>query len=371
MSFGPRLHRLMESNEGTEGEGSDRKNAAEINAHMNNKRLSRMQGIANRVDGARSAELQDVDGDEVTGEFQGGELDDSPEAREAAALREDEEARQALEEETERARAAELQGEGAGDGEEEEGATRRQPAGEGQDAPEEKLIDGVKHYLVLTTKGEKWVTFPQLRSMAQKGESADEALQRANDAVTRATQLALAPREEPGDEEGSLDVESILSSAVMGDREAIKTLSTLIKSKPSKTPDVSREVAQAIATQRAVQAAENEQKDIFSNPVLVPIFRARLTAVAQAEPDLTISAAYKKAGDVVRRDFAPMLKKDDRPLSKGERKRTLVTPPAPASRQVQRRDEEGEENPQSVIDQIAKSRGQNRAIRHGRNLSSS
>jgi hypothetical protein len=362
-----KFFRLMENNDGTEGEGT-RPNPTEINQRQNNSRLARMQAISDRVDGGRAEDFEDVEGDRATGAAFGGEFDDSPEAREAQALREEEEARVALEEEATRAEAENLQAEGAAEGEVE---TPAADTGDGGDAPEEKLINGVKHYLVLTPKGEKWLTFPQLKASAQKVESADEALQRANDAVRKATQLALTPREEPNDEESDLDVESILSSAVMGDREAIKSLASLLKTRPSKTPDVSREVAQAIATRSAVQTAEAQQKDIFEVDALVPVFKARLAQVAQAEPELSIIAAYKKAGDVVRKEFAPMLKKAPTQQSKADRKRTLVNPPQQGSRQAVRADEEGEENPTSVIDQIAKGRGQARAIRHGRNLSSS
>jgi hypothetical protein len=356
-----RLHRVMAA-DSDEGEGQ-RENPAEVNRRQNTSRVDRMRQIADRVDGARSDDLEDFDGTNITGKFADGEFDDSPEAREAAALREEEAARVELEEQTARAAAAELQGEGVGDVE--------AAAGDGGDAPEEKLINGVKHYLVVTPKGEKWLTFPQLKALAQKVESADEALQRANDAVRNATQLALAPREEPNDDGDSTDVESILNSAVMGDRDAIKQLASLLKARPSKTPDVSREVAQAIATRSAVQQAEAEQRDIFEVDALVPIFKARLTQIAKDEPNLTIQTAYAKAGKIVRQEFAPMLKTVSRPLTKQERKRTLVNPPAAAARQAGRADEEGEESPTSVIDQIAKARGQNRAIRHGRNLQSS
>lgn len=369
------FHSLQERNNGDGGEGEGRPNPTEINQRQNNSRLSRMQQIANRVDGARAEDFQDIEGDVVTGDFQGGEFDDSPEAREAQALREEEEARVALEEETARAEAENLQAEGAGDAEDGDGNSRRtersNAAGEGDDAPEERVVDGVKQYLLVVNGKEKWLTFPQLRAQAQKVESADEALQRANDAVKKATQLNLAPREDPSDEGTDADVESILSSAVMGDRDAIKQLASLLKARPSKTPDVSREVAQAIATRSAVEQAKTQQKDILEVDALVPVFNARLRAVADAEPELSIVAAYKKAGDVVRKEFAPMLKKGPVQQSKSERKRTLVNAPTQAARQAPREDQDGEENPTSVIDQIAKSRGQNRAIRHGRNLQSS
>jgi len=343
----------------------ERPNAAELNAKVNNSRIARMNAIANRVDGGRAEDFRDVEGDEETGAFQGGEFDDSPEAREAQALREEEDARLALEEAEARAAAEELQTEGV------EGATETasEETGDGGDAPEEKLINGVKHYLVVVNGKEKWLTFPQLKAQAQKVESADEALQRANDAVRKATQLSLAPREEQSDEDSNVDVESILSSAVMGDRDAIKSLASLLKTRPSKTPDVSREVAQAIATRSAVEQAKLAQADVLNVEALVPVFNARLRAVADAEPDLSIQAAYQKAGDQVRKDFAPMLKAQPARESKLERKRTLVNAPTQAARQAPREDPDGEDNPTSVIDQIAKGRGQSRAIRHGRNLS--
>ncbi len=362
--------RLMESNEGTEGEGGERRpNPAEVNASGNRAQLSRRQQIADRLDGARAADLEDTDGREITGRFADGEFDDTPEGREARALAEDEAARQALEEEADRAAAAELQGEGT-EGVEDPGEGSGAGAGKGQDAPEERVINGVKHYLVTTPKGEKWLTFPQLKALAQKVESADQALHDANDAVRKATQLALAPREEPDEALSDEELEAVVSSAVMGDREAIKKLTTAIKARPSKTPDVSQEVARAIATRSAVADAERGLQDILSVESLVPVFRARLRAVADAEPTLSIQSAYKKAGDAVRKDFAPMLKPNPQSLNgKAQRKRTLVTPPAAASRVQRQSDEDGEENPTSVIDQIAKGRGQARAIRHGRNLS--
>jgi len=352
-----------------ETEEQQRPNAAEVNAEGNRARLNRMQQIANRVDGARAEDLEDTDGTGITGPFQEGEFDDTPEGREARAMAEDEAARQALEEEAERARAEELQTEGVGDVED-PGDTRGSPGSEGGDAPEERVINGVKHYLVVTPKGEKWLTFPQLRALAQKVESADEALQRANEAVRTATQLALAPREEPGEALSDEELEAVVSSAVMGDREAIKKLTTAIKARPSKTPDVSQEVARAIATRSAVAEAEKQIADVLSVEQLVPVFRARLRAVADAEPSLSIPAAYNKAAAQVRKDFAAMLRAKPGSLQeKQQRKRTLVTPPAAASRVQRQSDEDGEENPTQVIDQIAKGRGQSRAIRHGRNLS--
>lgn len=370
-------HRLQESTQdgGDAGEGGERRpTPAEMNASRNAERTRRMQQIANRVDGGRAADFADTaDGVHIDETFQGGEFDDTPEAREQRELQADEEARVALEEAAARAEAENLQAEGAGEGEGGEApASRRAAAPAGDDAPEERVVEGVRQYLVMTPKGEKWLTFPQLKALAQKAESVDQALQTSNEAVRRATQLDLSPREEPSEELSDEQIEAVVSSAVMGDREAIKKLSTLVKPKLSKTPDVSAEVQRAIATRSAVEQARQSQKDIFEVEALVPVFNARLRQVADAEPDLSIQAAYAKAGAVVRREFAPMLKTNPRtPEGRAERKRNgYVTPPTAAARQTRGSgDEEGEGNPSSDIDAIAKARGQSRAIRHGRNLS--
>ena len=312
----------------------------------------------------------------MVGDFEGGELNDSPEARERQALIEEEEAAEALREQQERAergeedeataRARALQSEGAG----EEGVEESAPRGR-QSEPEEgeeKVIDGVRHYATVVRGQLRWLTLKQLREQANVAAGAEQAVQDAQEAVKRASQIAARPPEPsvefPSDEE----LAEVITAANMGDEEAVKKLALLIKqgSRPQTQVDVRSVVSEQIATQRAIDQAERAQKDLINHPSLGDVFRLRLRKLSQEKPTMMIVDAYREVGDQMRSEFAPMIGKSAAPASKQERKRTLVTPPSAAGRQRQERAEEEEESVSSVIDQLAKSRGQQRAIRQRR-----
>lgn len=360
-------------------EGGAGPTPAEINAAQNKARLDRINAISAGVDGSRADELDDVNGERATGRFQGGEFDDSPEARERRAELEEGEAEAALREAEERAaleeadetRARRLQAEGAED-EEEPGEGRASPASRGaSDTPEagdERVINGVKHYLTIVNGEERWLTLKQLRDTASKTASADLALQRANEALQRASQAALTPKEEPAEIADS-DLENVVLSAMMGDTEAVKKLVSVIKPKPSgATPsDVSRLVSQQIATQRALESARAAQRDLVEHEVLGSIFDQRLHALARETPNMTIEEAHKAVAAKMRKEFAPMLgPRRQSEISKAERKRQIVNPPQVAARQTARQDDDQELSVSSVIDQMARGRGQDRAIRSSR-----
>lgn len=379
-----------------EAEGTEqRPSPAEVNARRNAERLTRMNEIAQGVDGKRARQMVDVEGEEVVGPFAGGELDDSPEAREAQAAREEAEAAQALAdaeaaaegqpEESDEARAAALaradaatRGEArrAAEGEaralQEEGAEEgAAPSGEGAaETPaegDEKTVGGVKYYLTAVGGQLKWLTLKDLRETAGKVADADQTLQAARDALQRASTAALSPKDEPV-ELGEAELESVVLSAVMGDGEAVKKLVSVIRARtPGATPaDVQRQVSQQMATERAVRAAEDAQAELTSNEVLAPVFRQRLSAFATEFPKTKIADAYKTVGDQMRKDFAPMLaRRPGAAPSKDVRKRSIVSPPAGAGRQPTRDAGEQEETVASVIDRMAKGRGQARAIRQG------
>lgn len=359
-----------------EEEAAARRRAAEINQNQNNRRLSRIEEIARSADGRRSGDFEDTDGDGATGRFADGELDDSPEARERQAELEDQAAQEALDEEriaaerqaAERDEARRLQAEGVDD--DDAGAGR----GEGDDrreelnqAGDEKVVGGVKYYLTIVNGKEKWLTLEQLRSAAQKTDAVEVALQRANDAVKQATQLALHSKDTSSElPEGEL--EEVIASAALGDGDAVKRLASVIKSRPSTPPvDVSRQVSEQLATQRAIDQAEREQAEILQHASLGRYFRMRLSQLAKDSPELQIVDAYRKIGREIRQEFAPMLKESREAPSKAERKRSLGERPRAAARaaRVEPEDDE-EESPSAIADRMAKARGQQRAIRHGR-----
>ena len=359
-----------------EEEAAARRRAAEINSNQNNRRLSRIEEIARGADGRRAGDLEDTDGDGATGRFAEGELDDTPEARERQAELDDLAAEEALEEEriaaerqaAERDEARRLQAEG-GDGEGDGDGGRG--AGDGDreqlnQAGDEKVVGGVKYYLTIVNGKEKWLTLEQLRGAAQKTEAVEVALQRANDAVKQATQLALRTPD-TSSEIPDGELEELIASAALGDSDAVKKLASAIKARPSTPPvDVSRQVSEQLATQRAIDQAEREQAEILQHASLGRFFRMRLGQLARDEPDLQIIDAYRKIGREIRQEFAPMLK-GKAPPSKDERKRTLREPIRGAARAARTEpDDEAEESPSAIADRMAKARGQQRAIRHGR-----
>ena len=360
----------------TGGDGGGRPTPAEINQQQNRARLSRIEQIARGNDGRRAAELDDVEGERVTGRFESGELDESPEARERAAELEEENARQALAEAEEAAARADaedaegearrLQAEGLDD-HGEPPARGRQADPEGAQAGDEKVVNGVRYYLTIVSGKERWLTLAQLRAEASKAASADETLQKAHEALQRSTQAALSPKPEPVAPPDREELELVLSQAIMGDADAISKLATTLSRRPSaEMPDVSRQVSQQIATQRAIDAAERSQADVLGHRTLAPIFRQRLREFAQESPETPISDAYEAVGKAIRADFAPMLSSSNQPADKATRKRSLVNPPVSSGRARQPMENEAEEPVSSQIDAVARARGQSRAIRQSR-----
>lgn len=374
--------RYREQNRGEGGEGGgggeNREPPSAVNARGNAKRLAMIERVGNTADGKRADELQDTDGQHVTGRFDGGSFDDSPEAREKAAEREEDEARAAREEQEDRARQAEeeetaderrareLQEEGTEGG----SARDRQSQEDGTQAGDEKVIGGVRHYLTIVDGAEKWLTLRQLREHAAIVINTEETLQRAQEALQRSSQAAPSPKDEPA-EISEKDLENIILSASVGEEEAVRKLASILANRPKgiDTQAISRQVAQQIATQRAVDEAKSDQKDLIGHAVLAPIFDQRLVAFAKERPKTSIKDAYKAVGEQMRKDFAPLLTTNQTQREdKTTRKRTIVTPPQGVARQRTREEDDQEPSVSSDIDAIAKQRGQVRAHRQaGRN----
>lgn len=373
--------RFREQNRGDGGEGGGggaaRRTPAEINQDRNNSRLAMIERVSQTADGRRAEELEDTDGQRVTGRFDGGSFDDSAEARERAAQRDEDLAQQAREEQEERAREAEereteeaaaarrLQEEGGGEGTQQRRETQRD---QGNEAGDEKMVDGVKYYLTIVEGSEKWLTLRQLREHASVVINTEETLQRAQDALQRSSQTAGTPKDQPAEVDDK-DLENIILSAAVGDEEAVRKLVQVIKARPAgiNQQDIGRQVTQQIATQRAIDDAKSEQKDLLGNAVLSPIFDQRLVAFAREKPKTTIRDAYKAVGEQMRKDFAPLLSTDKtRTQTTADRKRTIVTPPQGVARQRTSENDDREPSVSQDIDAIAKTRGQQRAHRESR-----
>lgn len=380
--------RLLEQagDDGAAGGGERRPSPAEINAARNAERLARINQIGQVADGRRARDMSDVDGERVTGKFANGELEGTEgdrlrqgeldaDAAEQARLEQDERNRQAAELE-EQDEARRLQAEGGletGDGGETLPPGSQADDRQGEEA-DEKVVDGVRYYRAIVAGQERWLTLKEMRAGVANGIATEETLRRAQEALASASQSPPTPK--AGEDEGlsESDLENVILSASMGDEEAVRKLASELRRRPKGTDpkDVSRLVAQQIATQREVDRAETAQADLLGNDTLAPIFRMRLGAFANERPNTKIGDAYKAVGEQMRKDFAPMLSRaapnggnpgSTKHLSKQDRKRTIVTPPQSAGRQPPREDADREVPIGEQIDAIARSRGQQRAYR--------
>ena len=333
--------------------------ARKANEARNQSRLERMSEIADGNDAAGTAEMQDVDGGNLVLKESA-----SPEEREALAARDEEESQRYLAEQEARA----LQTEGAAP-EVDEAVEPKKPTEESTPS-DVKVVNGITYYLTVVNGKEKWLTLEQLRVTAQKVESADEYLASAAASVRNSARLTPSKPDEPSRVEED-DLEKTLSSAVMGDEDAMRKLAAAIRAKPSAvTPDVLQQFDERWSFRRAVEWFEEAYEDELKDPFLKQLVYQRDADIAKEEPHLPYKQRLKKAGDEVRawiqkRSGAGPVRAVTSP-NKLERKKVLVNVPSAAARQASPDDEDAEESVEDVIGRMAKARGQSRAVTHGR-----
>lgn len=337
--------------------------ARKANEARNQSRLERLSAIADGNDAAGTAEMQDVDGGNLV-------MKEPPTAEEieAAAARQEEESQRFLAEQEAKA----LQTEGAesahADAEGEPEPVKE--ATEDKGLADVKVVNGVTHYLTVVNGKEKWLTLQQLRVTAQKVESADEYLASAAASVRNSSRLTPSKQDESSRvDEG--DLEKTLSSAVMGDEEAIKKLAAAINARPSAvTPDVLQQFDERWSFRRAAEWFEETYADELADPFLKRLMYERDAELAKEEPQTPYKQRLKKAGDEVRtwmqkKSGAGPVRAAASP-NKLAAKKVLVNVPSAAARQAPPEDEDAEESVEDVIAKMAKARGQSRAIAHGR-----
>jgi hypothetical protein len=289
----------------------------------------------------------------------------TPEAREAAAAQEEMDAQKFLAEQEAKA----LQEAGA-EPEPQEAKTEEEKPTEPTEPTDVKVVNGVTHYLTIVNGKEKWLTLEQLRVAAQKVESADEYLASAAASVRNSSRLAPSIEDEPSKIE-EVDLEKTLSSAVMGDEEAIKKLAAAIKARPSAvTPDVLQQFDERWLLHRAKEWFEETYADELADPFLKRLVYDRDSELARDNPQLPYKQRFKQAGEEVRTWRKKL--SGQAPIqatvspNKLERKKVLVNVPSAAARQMAPEDEEQEESVEEAIQKIAQARGQARAFVHGR-----
>ncbi len=336
--------------------------ARKANEERNQSRLDRMSAIADGNDEHGAADMQDTDGNKLVMKEE-----PTPEEREAAAAQEELDAQRFLAEQE----AKTLQSQGAETVVEEAAPASEEKPPEEPGPTDVKVVNGVTHYLTIVNGKEKWLTLDQLRVAAQKVESADEYLASAAASVRNSSRLAPSAEDEPSRVE-EVDLEKTLSSAVMGDEEAIKKLAAAIKARPSAvTPDVLQQFDERWLFRRAAEWFEETYADELSDPFLKRLMFERDAELAKENPHQPYKQRLKQAGEEIR-TWKQKMAGGNGPVravaspNKLDRKKTLVNVPSAAARQMPAEDEEPEESVEDAIQKMAKARGQNRAFVHGR-----
>jgi hypothetical protein len=117
----------------------------------------------------------------------------------------------------------------------------------------------------------------------------------------------------------------------------------------------------------AVNWFRGEYRDVVQDPFLYQLVVEQDKQIAANEPSLPYRDRLKKAGETIRNWKQGFAKTTD---SNSKLARKAATPPVPAagSRQTLKEDEDVDEPVESVIDAMAKARGQPQAIRQPQGL---
>lgn len=328
--------------------------AAEVrrsNENRNQSQLDRRNAIADQVDDIVHADLDDIDGDRIIPRDE-----DDTEAAASAEERRTARERERLE--------------AAADANEEGDEQRdRDARGEERGPPDEKLINGVLHYLTVVNGKEKWLTLKQLRETSSKVEAADEYLQQAAESARRAVALRTSEAEET--EEADTELEETLNKALLGDQESVKKLARHLKASPSRvTPDVMQAVDERLTFRDAVNWFEGEYKDELKDPRLKDMIVRADVRLRDENPEMGYRARLKKAGDEVRQWRNDLLGASNRTSdgtqrpNKQQRKQQMTPVVGAGGRQAMREDEDAEETVSDQIQAIARGRLQANAIKH-------
>ena len=346
---------------------SNLKKARDVNLQGNRARIDRLAEIADNNEQMRASEMVETEDGNLKAE------PTEEEKKEAAAESESMEAEQALAE----MQAKALQEEGV------DPATGKETP-EGQEEAEEKVsepadtkvVNGETYYLTVVNGTEKWLTLTQLRTTAQKVESADQYLAAAAESVRNAARLDLSHKPDEPSKIDEVDLEKTLISAVQGDQEAIKKLASVFnglreaRAKPSEvTPDVLQQIDERWSFRRAAEWFEDQYQDLLGDPVLKKLVYDKDAELAKDSPTMPYKKRLKTAGDDIRdwlkkKTGTTEVKAAVASETKADRKKTLVNVPSAAARQTPPADEEAEESVEDVIQKMAKARGQARAMVH-------
>lgn len=216
---------------------------------------------------------------------------------------------------------------------------------------------------------------PDLIAKAQKIASADQYLEEAatarKAAIPAPTPATPATPERDVEAERLEEEQALVRALQMGTpEEAVAALRKIRASTGISRQDVETTVSERLKFETALTQFRTDYKDVVSDPFLNSLVVQRDKQLLDAEPNLSYSERYKRVGDEVRayRDdmvkrFAPAVVPPPPAVDplKVKLEKKQAAPQAPAVAAVRSaappKEEDGEEDPRSVIAQMAKSRG--------------
>jgi hypothetical protein len=351
--------------------------AKQANANRNKERVDRLGQIADNADRIKEEEdeLEDMT-DEAWARAQRQDQDEPPEKTEKRRVAKDEDEDATLEES------------------ESERAVRRQAERTDRDMDEareagaddiRKRDDGTVEYRLEKNGEVRWLTLSELREAAgevpDEREDLTESEPRGRTAATRAPSPTEAERRaaaEAAKAARKAKLKDLLARVSMGDEAAIDELAELQAGISDVTSDnlqelviqtVDARVEGKTSFDRAVEWFESEYREELASPRLKKMAARLDREYADEDPALNPKARLKKVGEELRSFRRELLGEQDTPggrrnVDKQERKRQL-SPVREASgrpRQESEPDEAG--SVQDAIQNMARSRGQARAIKH-------
>lgn len=238
------------------------------------------------------------------------------------------------------------------------------PGDDEDDGPGDERVEkepAARRFKLKVNGVEREVSEEELIALGQKVASADEYLKSAAEAVKNASKLDLADKEDPAKvEEDDLALARALQ---MGSEEDAAKAIRQLRARPSEvTPDaVVRAVDERLTFRKAADWFNDEYKELLSDPILKSLVYQKDAELAEREPTLSYTDRLKRVGDEVREWVGKVRTPKSDKLT---RKASVAPVPVASGRQQVASDDEGEEDPEKVIAEMAKGRRQERPVRH-------
>jgi len=193
---------------------------------------------------------------------------------------------------------------------------------------------------------------------AQKNWAADEYLQRAAEAARKANELAVPPLDRSVADDDAVQIARAIQLGT--EEDAVQAIRNLRSQPPAQSDAVARIVDERLSFTRAVENFEREYEDIRADPMLWKLAGQRDDELARERPDLPVSERFRTVGDEIRQWKAQFA--TPQRIDKAARKASVAAVPTAAGRQAPL-DDEPDDNPETVIAQLAKARGQGAPIK--------